>query len=123
MNAPRDLAAEYRQARDLYGPDDPRTEAAFDARLAELRASEPDDPGLYMVSFADETGHLGTAIVFAMNPIEAWLVTHTLDINPGGEVAVTPHALPVGAIDPKYCGRLLQRDEILSIPKPDGYGF
>lgn len=71
----------------------------------------PDEHnGLWWLSFADDDGFRGAALVFADSLVNAIREAHVLRINPGGEVMGIP--VP-GDIAPggKWIGRLLSADE------------
>lgn len=53
-----------RECREKYGPDDPRTKAAFAARAAEYEAGQEKKPGVWYVSFANEDQFLGGVFVY-----------------------------------------------------------
>lgn len=134
LDTPR--AAHLRAMRDQYGVDSPEAKEAFDARLAEVFAEEAADPQvrLWMLSFVDpsksappgeqvpgEGGWLGTCVVTAFGMVDAVTRAHELEINPGGEVAGYG-PLPLDSIAAEWHNRLLTKDEVLSIPEPEGWG-
>lgn len=65
----------------------------------------------YYLSFANDTGFLGAAIVIADSPVAAQEKVSLLGINPGGEVAIA--CAPDGWVPPPtYLYKLLSRSDI-----------
>ena len=95
----------------------------WEARRRELLAES--NPGLWWLSFADESGSLGVAIIAAPNFLSAVERAHELQINPGGEVRgslIDPE--PTEAIPPGYQNRLLgkaDRERLDQLMKLAGY--
>lgn len=123
-----DRADDLRRMREAHGTDSPEAQAAFDARMAEVLAEEDADPepGLYMLSFCDPTRppgtqYLGGAVVAARGPTIALTIATLFGANPGGEVQMAG-PLPFGCIADGYLNRLLTREEVESIPAPEGWG-
>ncbi len=123
-----DRADDLRRMREAHGPDSPEAEAAFDVRMAEVLAEEAADPepGLWMLSFCDTTRpagtqYLGGAVVSAAGPAMAVAAASLFGANPGGEVQMAG-PLPFGCIADEYHNRLLTREEVESIPAPEGWG-
>lgn len=112
-----DLARIYRETRDRLGPDHPATIAAFQARRREVNAEELAQsagvPSLWWLSFADTTegggGFLGVVVVEAFGFVAAIERVSALGLNPGGEVS--GGEIPLGSVDAKYLGRLLNAIE------------
>lgn len=69
------------------------------------------DVKLWWLSFADDDGFRGVAIVDAPSFIEAVMKTHVLDINPGGSVRGFP-CPDASLIPPEHVDRLLSLDEL-----------
>lgn len=69
----------------------------------------------YCLSFADDTGCLGCAIVNALGPTDALYTTTRLHINPGGgEVLVG--TIPEDDPPPKeWINRLLRKDDMVRL--------
>lgn len=121
-------ARALRAAREEHGVDSPEARSAFEARIAEVMATEARGPtALWMLSFADPTRpkgsqYLGGAVVAATGPVGAVTAAHLYGCNPGGEVA-TVGPLPIDAIGPEWHNRLLTRAEVEAIPAPpEGVG-
>lgn len=94
-------------------------ETARKARILELTASElsdPDNKGVYYLSFADETGFLGAVFIEAHGIVTATEKAHELGINPGGEVACWG---PVPPPVDEGMNRLLSKEEVSTIPPKD----
>ena len=92
----------------------------------------PDDP-LWWLSFCDTEkakrtprrkrkpggpAFLGVVITQAPNLAAAITRSHTLGVNPGGEIGIKG-PIPVRYIGPEWRDRLLTRDEAQSIPNPE----
>jgi hypothetical protein len=83
----------------------------------------PDDP-LWWLSFCDPDlpaggQFLGVAVIQAPTFPAAVTRSHSLGVNPGGQVASAGPIL-AGCIGAEWRDRLLTRDEALSIPEPQG---
>lgn len=67
----------------------------------------------WWLSFASKERHLGIALVKASDMVTAVREAHRLGCNPGGEVAgwPIPANLGLGDPQPKWCARLLTREE------------
>lgn len=107
----------------IYGPDDPRTRAAIMAHAEAVVIEEAANPehGLYWLSFVRVDPppdlFLGVVIIRSIGHTSAITEASVLGLNPGGEVqSLGP--MPVDAIDPEWCNRLLTKDEAMSIPEP-----
>lgn len=125
------LSEEYLRRLDAYGPDDPRTQEAFDARLAEAIADE-DGPGVYYLSFVDPDiaeaipdeelqpggkSWLGGCFVRANGPVHAMTEAHRLGCNPGGQIA-TWGPFDESAVRLGYMNRLFKTVEELDEAQP-----
>lgn len=87
------------------GPCEPGS-AEWQRRLDWFNSQPPG--GWWWLSFADESGHLGIAIVPGGNVVQAASFAHAVGCNPGGEVAGYPlFSVPW----PQYCFRLFAGDE------------
>lgn len=80
-----------------------------------------DEDGLltwWSLSFADDTGFLGGALIDAPSMPAAIARAWELGCNPGGQVLAAgfrARSVPVG-----YTNRLLTRDEVEALPAPEG---
>lgn len=87
-------------------------EVVFQARLLQLtlnELAEPENKGIYYLSFADDEGFLGGVFTEAHGIITAIERVNELGINPGGEVmCFGPGPMP----NPGCLDRLLSKDEI-----------
>lgn len=84
------------------------TEIEIKQRMANMLAEEINgaESSMYYLSFADDSGFLGCAIVSAFGPTDAVRQTHLKGINPGGEVMM--HPIPNGTpIPDDWKNRLL----------------
>lgn len=84
----------------------------IDKRRNELLAKESHEPvGWWWLSFADDDGFRGACIVKAHGFLTAVMLTHALNINPGGECkGVGP--VPIEAnVQPGWENRLLNREQ------------
>ncbi len=82
------------------------------ARRAQILTDELSQPlRWFYLSFADDKGFLGAAIVETCGEMHAIELAHTLGINPGGEVMV--FEVPEGAPLPEAAkNRLLSKNEL-----------
>jgi hypothetical protein len=64
----------------------------------------------FWLSFADDSGFLGVAIVQAGGIVEATRTARTLDCNPGGEVRAYP--IDIERVPEQYRNRLLSEQEL-----------
>ncbi len=89
--------------------------AEWERRVAEVLADERTQPvSRWYLSFADERGFLGAAIVQAQGITTATMRAHRLGINPGGQVAAYEVPSEV-EIQPGMMDRLLNREEAESL--------
>ena len=100
------------------------TKLPLDAALGLFEPAE--DAPLWMMSFCDPdrpagTQYLGGAVIQAPTLAAAITRSHVLKVNPGGEVA-TAGPLPAAWIGPEWRDRLLTREEVEAIPRPEGLG-
>jgi hypothetical protein len=82
------------------------------ARRAQILTDELSQPlRWFYLSFADDDGFRGAAIVEAHGPAHALQLTHRLGINPGGEIATWE--IPEGAPLPDAAkNRLLSKEDL-----------
>lgn len=112
-----ELTKKLRECREKYGPDDPRTKAAFFARVAEVEAAEPRQPGVWYFSFANETGFLGGAFVYADSFSTALALLSVKKANPGGEVEGMPPNEKMDQVPERWRNRLLSKEELEQLTK------
>jgi len=88
------------------------SESQIRARMVHLHDQEMSAPlAWYWLSFADDDGFRGVAIVQARGVTTAIAKTHHLKINPGGQVMcieIQPEHVPA----PEYRERLLSREQL-----------
>ena len=88
------------------------------ARIAKLLKEESAQPQKWWwLSFADETGFLGAVVTRAHGITTAIMKTHSLGINPGGEVAGFELAdemmdTPEGRKHTQFADQLLSKKDI-----------
>ena len=87
-------------------------------RMRELLAEEASNPlGWWYLSYADENGFRGGAIIKAQGFVTAAWMSNRLGISPGGEV--TGHPIPDDELPPEpYRSRLLTLAEPCGIGRP-----
>lgn len=74
----------------------------------------------WWLSFADEDGFRGVAIVRARDMVEAVVICHRLGINPGGQVLGWPCPFDKEhTVDAAMTNRLLTKAEVLSMTELD----
>ena len=90
------------------------SEAEENARAAEERERNAPIQTWWM-SFADETGFLGVAIVRARGIIDAVGVCRDHDCGTGGRGEVRAEPVPEGEIDERWYYRLLSSNEVADL--------
>lgn len=110
MSADTPAAAHLRAMRDAHGVESPEALDAMRQRLAEMSADDAGPMALWMLSFSDEED-LGACFVAASGGVQAVMASHSLGINPGGQVEfVGP--FPLDAFAPEWQDRLLTVEEV-----------
>ncbi len=106
-------ATKYLQeCRKRYGSDDLRTKSAFAARKAELQATTKPLPGIWYLSFANETTFLGGMFLYATSTIDAVQRAHDMGMNPGGEVLACPPNESTAETPDRFMDRLMSKAEL-----------
>lgn len=98
--------------RKEYGPDDPRTHAAFEARVAEMESETKPMPGIWYMSFANETAFVGGLFLFATSTHDAVKRSHAMGQNPGGAVVSCPPNEGTALIPERFINRLMSRADL-----------